>query len=493
MSIPDKLKKQLEKMYVKNGKKDIANNSMAEQPIQGKPNSEQKEQHIAGQEDKETAHKGNTEQRNAGQDNEGKATTSQSNEEQYTPEDNSPARTYDEYIEAIRAEDEEQIKTVNRSIAHDTSQEIPSQVIQENVTTNEDYSNEKQVPSEDGTHSSKAGIQPSKIKDRKVQTIKPQNTEHQSSEDEKMPTEDNSELNEVQSNTGYVQIDLGIIGDISEQENKVKPRPVQIDSIPEDAITYDNYVDIEIAGKSMSAKDKPNNITTVENSKIQTSENRQDKPNKEQSNSTQIMSDEDIPIQIREDQQNPEEPKKKINLAVPFDPKVPEWVNEEEDDDMTEEETRAESRPVPIGVPPPPAPVEPEVGSVQQQAQQFVSEEQKELEQDEQEGYGQFQQDEFLSEDEARAKIATMLIDRENRETMSELNDYEIFQLSIVNAVAKDFGIGIVQQWANELLDFKVSRAREGRKEVKEVAAPSIKQQQDKKSVMDMIMGGRRF
>jgi len=130
-----------------------------------------------------------------------------------------------------------------------------------------------------------------------------------------------------------------------------------------------------------------------------------------------------------------------------------------------------------------------DVGSV---AEEFFKNEQKELEQDEQNAYSQFQQDEFLSEDEARAKIATMLIDRKNRETMSELNDYEIFQLSVVNAIAKRFNINIVRQWVSELLDFKVSRARKGREEVKEVAQPSLRREQsEKKSVMDLIMGNR--
>jgi len=134
-----------------------------------------------------------------------------------------------------------------------------------------------------------------------------------------------------------------------------------------------------------------------------------------------------------------------------------------------------------------------EVPSVQDATKQFIEKEQQELEQDEQGAYKQqFGQDEYISEDEARARIATMLINRKNLEMMSELNDFEIFKLSIVVSIAQKYNVPLIQLFADKLLGFKVSRAREGRREVKDVASPTRKDG-DKKSVMDMILGGKKL
>jgi hypothetical protein len=133
-----------------------------------------------------------------------------------------------------------------------------------------------------------------------------------------------------------------------------------------------------------------------------------------------------------------------------------------------------------------------EAVSVQEATQQFLIKEQQELEQDEQGAYKQqFGQDEYISEDEARARIATMLINRKNLEMMSELNDFEIFKLSIVVSIAQKYNVPLIALFADKLLGFKVSRAREGRREVKDVASP-VRKEQDKRSLMDMVMGGNR-
>jgi DNA-binding TFAR19-related protein (PDSD5 family) len=106
------------------------------------------------------------------------------------------------------------------------------------------------------------------------------------------------------------------------------------------------------------------------------------------------------------------------------------------------------------------------------------------------EGYGQFQRDEFISEDEARARIATMLISKDNIEQMSELTDYEIFKLSVVSAIARQYSMPLVLNWSERLLSLKVSRARAGRHEIKDVASPQPKQH-EKAGLRDLILGGR--
>lgn len=184
---------------------------------------------------------------------------------------------------------------------------------------------------------------------------------------------------------------------------------------------------------------------------------------------------EPVPIEIHE----PEEFKPEI--PAPPEPPIPEL-----DDEEPEEEPEIEEIP-------------------KEEAKEFldddklpeindVEQEQEELKQDDKtpSGYDQFKQDEYLSEEEARAKIATMLANRNNLEMLSELNDFEIFQLSVVVSIAQKYEIPIVKLFTDNMLGFKVSRGREGRREIKDVAAPVYRPPQEKRGIMDAIMG-RRF
>jgi len=175
--------------------------------------------------------------------------------------------------------------------------------------------------------------------------------------------------------------------------------------------------------------------------------------------------------------------------------KLPEEFSEDEEEDEEGEEEMSKPKDELDSLKPPTKEeleADEEVPAVADSVKQFMRQQQQQFDQDESGGYKQFGQDEYMSEDEARARIATMLVNRKNLEMMSELNDYEIFKLAVVASIAQTYKVPLVELFADKLLGFKVSRAREGRREVKEVAAPS-KVAQDKKSVMDMIMGGRKM
>ena len=238
MSIPDKLKKQLEKMYARNG-----NKANSEKQKQGQSNSEQ---NIAGQ---GTVGQPNLEQNISGHEIAGQTTISQESES--TPEQETPD-TYAEYLKRVKGEDTEPQTKIKKGIAdyptesQSTAEEVhdtPSQVIPEQVTQ-ESNPTEPQVSK---NNTSERPIHQSSQQKNEKQTRATNNNPEQLRECEYIEIP----LQKRPANSIELQ-------NIQGKDNKVKQEPVQLTQITEDIVTYDAYVNLN-EGKSTVVKNIPNN------------------------------------------------------------------------------------------------------------------------------------------------------------------------------------------------------------------------------------------
>ena len=99
--------------------------------------------------------------------------------------------------------------------------------------------------------------------------------------------------------------------------------------------------------------------------------------------------------------------------------------------------------------------------------------------------------DELLSPEEAQSKIAIMLANTENLETLSELNEDEVKLVSALITISKEFKIGLLDNYLAKFLQLKVSLHRQGRREISDIARPSqAEQEKTKQSLKSMLLGG---
>jgi len=100
--------------------------------------------------------------------------------------------------------------------------------------------------------------------------------------------------------------------------------------------------------------------------------------------------------------------------------------------------------------------------------------------------------EESLSPEEAQAKIAMLLAKTEHLEVMSELDDDEIKLIAALRTIAKLFNNDVLNTYVDYYLKLKVSRFREGRREIKDIAVPQPSQKEKlRKSIKDILMGLR--
>lgn len=116
----------------------------------------------------------------------------------------------------------------------------------------------------------------------------------------------------------------------------------------------------------------------------------------------------------------------------------------------------------------------------------------KEIPKNEDVHYGTYEE-ESLTEEEARSKIAMMLSRTENLETLSETDDAEVKLISALKTIAERYNMPLVDDYTDKYLQLKVSLHRQGRKEIQEIARPSHDtEERQKSSLKSLLLGGIR-
>lgn len=104
--------------------------------------------------------------------------------------------------------------------------------------------------------------------------------------------------------------------------------------------------------------------------------------------------------------------------------------------------------------------------------------------------YEDFTQDEFISPDEAQAKIIQMLLKVTSPEIMTELTEHEVKNIAQLKTIADIYGSESMSKLIENYMLLKISYKRQGRQEVINVARPSEGQNDKmKKTLKSMVLG----
>ena len=107
--------------------------------------------------------------------------------------------------------------------------------------------------------------------------------------------------------------------------------------------------------------------------------------------------------------------------------------------------------------------------------------------------YAGFDEDASVSPEEAQSRIALMLAQSRNLETMSETTEAEVKLVGALTTVGSMYGIGLLNNYLEHYLKLKISLHRQGRKEIQEVAKPTPgSEDKMRQSLRSMLLGGGR-
>jgi len=104
--------------------------------------------------------------------------------------------------------------------------------------------------------------------------------------------------------------------------------------------------------------------------------------------------------------------------------------------------------------------------------------------------YEEFSQDEFISPDEAQAKIIQMLLKVTSPSIMTELTEKEVKNIAQLKTIADIYDSNSLRVLIENYMLLKISYKRQGRKEIIGVAKPSEGQNDKmKKTLKSMVLG----
>ncbi len=102
-----------------------------------------------------------------------------------------------------------------------------------------------------------------------------------------------------------------------------------------------------------------------------------------------------------------------------------------------------------------------------------------------------FDTDASLTPEEAQSKIALMLADSRNLETMSETNEAEVKLIGALATIGSSYNMRLLNNYIAKYLSLKISLHRQGRKEIQEVARPQAGGEEKMRSSLKAILLGQ--